>query len=312
MRLAWCRWSWCSRSAIGTCAEICQIWTSGSGSVVSSSSPFVFLKRWIVGLVFLFWQKCVVSSSALIQTLLNSAKQLCVCVCVCVCVCISIRPEGKKSIWASNGLRGGCTERNAFFSNPHLTQEAFTRSLVCLFFYSFIFSLFFRFSFWFELIFDIRACPGMSVTNCSPTLWQCLLFSRAFLWPSSFFHFFLFFLFFPSRSGAPDVKQPRYGSFGFPFFCLVRNRSVRLSPPSVFCPQHCPSSPSYCVAVRPEDDLWPPDTGNALLLSLSPLGWNDSSVVRCHSQMKGVFVFRMHRVSFCGHSHCLAITHAVN
>lgn len=52
----------------------------------------------------------------------------------------------------------------------------------------------------------------MSVTNCSQPLWQCFWFFYPvpFLWPS-FFPFLLFFLFFPSRSGAPDVKERRYG-----------------------------------------------------------------------------------------------------
>lgn len=69
--------------------------------------------------------------------------------------------------------------------------------------------------------FGIRVCLRMSVTNCSQTLWQCFSFPPVpFLWPSYFF--FSFFLFFPSRSGAPDVKEPRYGaspiSFSFFFF----------------------------------------------------------------------------------------------
>ncbi len=68
--------------------------------------------------------------------------------------------------------------------------------------------------------FGIRVCLRMSVTNCSQTLWQCFSFPPVpFLWPSYFF--FSFFLFFPSRSGAPDVKEPRYGaspvSFSFSF-----------------------------------------------------------------------------------------------
>lgn len=65
-----------------------------------------------------------------------------------------------------------------------------------------------------SLNFDIRSYPRMSVTNCSPTLWQC------FCSPKPLYElpvFVSFFLFFPSRSGAPDVKPPRYGVYWFAF-----------------------------------------------------------------------------------------------
>lgn len=141
----------------------------------------------------------------------------------------------------------------SFFPPQHLLLPSLEE--VCIYF---TFLLFFP-SPLVSFKFGIRVCLRMSVTNCSQTLWQCFSFPPVpFLWPSYFF--FSFFLFFPSRSGAPDVKQPRYGSFRFPFFCLVRK-------------QICPSLPSlrllsrtlsllpillYFHAVRPEDDLWPP------------------------------------------------------
>lgn len=107
---------------------------------------------------------------------------------------------------------GSCAKWNAFFSVPHTSLKkcllvfSVVRSLI-------LFLLFFALS----SNSDIHVCPRMSVTNCSPTLWQWF-FSFPCLFMTSFFPFFLFFLFFPSRSGAPDVKQPRYG---FVLFLLL-------------------------------------------------------------------------------------------
>lgn len=83
---------------------------------------------------------------------------------VCVCVCFH-KTRGEKKHLSEQWPSGVALNEMLFFPNPHLTQEAFTRSSVRLFF-----QLLFSLSSFFELIFDIRACPGMSVTNCSPTL----------------------------------------------------------------------------------------------------------------------------------------------
>lgn len=116
-----------------------------------------------------------------------SAKQFCV---------FHKYSRGKKSICESNSLRGLHQMKMLFFLNPpHLTQEVFF--FFC--YYSFSRSLSLSFSFFtFDLNSDIRICPRMSVTNCSPTLWQCFFSSRAFydlLFSPSFCSFFLFFPF---------------------------------------------------------------------------------------------------------------------
>lgn len=129
--------------------------------------------------------------------------------------------RGKKSICESNSLRGLRQMKMLFFLNPpHLTQEVFACFLLLLL--SLSLSTYLSFSFFtFDLNSDIQVCPRMSVTNCSPTLWQCFFSSRAFYDLLFFLFLFFFSVFSLSRSGAPDVKRPRYGFIPFLFwFCF--------------------------------------------------------------------------------------------
>lgn len=159
-----------------------------------------------------------------------------------------------------------------FFPIPtSLKKRSLVRSFVCLFGSAFIFSLClslflsllsFPFLLWVDLWHP--RVPRDVCHKLQSNLVTMLAFFPCLFMTFFFFHFFLLFLFFPSRSGAPDVKQPRYGSFRFPFFCLVRKQMcVSLSPPS-YC-----LSPSH-LTVPLSEDLWPvtsdpPDAGNALL-----------------------------------------------
>lgn len=136
-------------------------------------------------------------------------------------------------MWAS---ALGCLRRMKcffpFHPSSHLLlpypDEVYVRWFLNIFLTSLL-SYFFRF--WFGIHVRLR----MSVTNCSQTLWQYFCFFPVrFLWPS-FFPFLPFFLFFPSRSGASDAKEPRYGplspSLFFFFFLLCLFAFLTHSPP---------------------------------------------------------------------------------
>ena len=111
----------------------------------------------------------------------------------------------------------GCTDQDVFFF-PCLPSPP----LRCLSVFGLISPFLFL-----SLNFDIRTFPRMSVTNCSPTLWQC------FCSPKPLYElpvFVSFFLFFPSRSGAPDVKPPRYGVYWFAFPSQPPDHNIPPSP----------------------------------------------------------------------------------
>lgn len=120
--------------------------------------------------------------------------------------------RGKKSICESNSLRGLHQMKMLFFLNPpHLTQEVF---FLLLFVLSLSVSLFLVFYLWFELWH-----PNLPQDVChklQSNVVTMLFFFPCLLWPSFFFLFlFLFSVFSLSRSGAPDVKRPRYGFIPF-------------------------------------------------------------------------------------------------
>lgn len=129
-----------------------------------------------------------------------TAKQLCVS-------SISTSDGEKKAFeWAM--AFGSCAGWNAFFSLP---PTPLLRS-VCLFF---------RFSSFSLPLFSIIFCFEFKLWHpCLPQdvchkLQSNVVTMFFFLLPVPLydlvFSFLSFFLFFPSRSGAPDVKQPRYG-----------------------------------------------------------------------------------------------------
>lgn len=131
-----------------------------------------------------------------------TAKQL--------CVCSISTSEKKKSIWVSNGLRELRRVKCFFFSVPHTSLKK------CLLVFSVILFL----SYFISIIFalssnsDIHVCPRMSVTNCSPTLWQWF-FSFPCLFMTSFFPFFLFFCSFLQGLAHLTLNSQGMGLFCF-------------------------------------------------------------------------------------------------
>lgn len=97
-----------------------------------------------------------------------------------------------------------------FFSVPHTSLKK------CLLVFSVILFL----SYFISIIFalssnsDIHVCPRMSVTNCSPTLWQWF-FSFPCLFMTSFFPFFLFFCSFLQGLAHLTLNSQGMGLFCF-------------------------------------------------------------------------------------------------
>lgn len=172
-----------------------------------------------------------------------------------------------------------------FFPIPtSLKKRSLVRSFVCLFGSAFIFSislslllslLSFPFLLWVDLWHP--RVPRDVCHKLQSNLVTMLAFFPCLFMTFFFFHFFLLFLFFPSRSGAPDVKQPRYGSFRFPFFCLVRKQMcVSLSLRLTVCPP--PILLSRCLKTS---GLWPLTSRTQVTLfclALAGLTWWNACV----------------------------------
>lgn len=110
----------------------------------------------------------------------------------------------KKSIFVSNW--GGCTNQDVFFSFLAFPLLPWN---VCLFLVWFPF---------YVLVWTLTSVPTPGCLS-QTAVQHC---DNAFVFPNLFMNilfFVSFFLFFPSRSGAPDVKPPRYGVYWFAFPC---------------------------------------------------------------------------------------------
>lgn len=108
-----------------------------------------------------------------------------------------------------------------FFSNPPHTPHEECSLVFCYYSLSLYISLSISLFLVLPLIWTLtsKSAPRMSVTNCSPTLWQCFFSSRA-VYDLLFFLFLFFFsVFFPFQGLAHlTLNDQGMGSF---FFILV-------------------------------------------------------------------------------------------
>lgn len=179
----------------------------------------------------------------------------------------------------------GCTNQDVFFF-PCLPSPP----LRCLSVFSLISPLYF------SLNFDIRTFPRMSVTNCSPTLWQC------FCSPKPLYElpvFVSFFLFFPSRSGAPDVKPPRYGVYWFAFPSQPPDHNISPSPEIILANCAALIFPLLFFHILAYSFLLPVMLCSLLtqFLSVKPLSWPLTELLEHHLWPLQFFAKVMHLCS---------------
>lgn len=160
-------------------------------------------------------------------------------------VCVPWVLQGKKKAFEWAMAFGSCAEWNAFF---FLSPTPLLRS-VCLFLFYLVSLLFCFYYFCFE--FKLwHPCLPQDVCHKLQSNVVTMIFFLPVPFYDLVFSFLSFFLFFPSRSGASDVKQPRYGFVLFFAALFLSGEQKKRS----FCPNF--PSPALLYNSVPFDALF--------------------------------------------------------
>lgn len=214
-----------------------------------------------------------------------------------------------------------------FFSVPHTSLKKcfayFFGYLVSLLFYFYYF--YFEFKLW-------HPCLPQDVCHKLQSNVVTMIFFLPVPFYDLVFSFLSFFLFFPSRSGAPDVKQPRYGFvlFLLQFFWVGNKKNAPFAqtfPPQLFytnpsfsthcsfflppfttlpfyslpllsCPPHLVDFAlsvtllSCTLAFLPKTRLWPELSRQKVMLFFCLKWW---CAVKCHPLLKCCFFESLNR-----------------